>query len=93
MIDEKNVIFFQFYLELSFFYCIFVSRNKNYKNMNDKELFNAVFDNFAAKHRRLSMSGTLVYYKGECIFNTDGYNLEYNLLRLTKLLDDEGELR
>ena len=38
------------------------------------------------------MSGTLVYYKGECIFNTDGYNLEYNLLRLTKLLDDEGEL-
>ena len=60
--------------------------------MNDKELFNAVFDNFAAKHRRLRMSGTLVYYNGECIFNTDGYNLEYNLLRLTKLLDDEGEL-
>ena len=60
--------------------------------MNDRELFNAVFDNFAAKHRRLSMPGTLVYYKGECIFNTDGYNLEYNLLRLTKLLDDEGEL-
>ena len=61
--------------------------------MNDRELFNAVFDNFAAKHHGLRMSCTLVYYRGECIFNTDGYNLEYNLLRLTKLLDDEGELR
>ena len=61
--------------------------------MNDRELFNAVFDNFAAKHHGLRMSVTLVYYRGECIFNTDGYNLEYNLLRLTKLLDDEGELR
>ena len=60
--------------------------------MNDRELFNAVFDNFAAKHHGLRMSSTLVYYRGECIFNTDGYNLEYNLLRLTKLLDDEGEL-
>ena len=59
--------------------------------MNDRELFNAVFDNFAATHHGLRMSGTLVYYKGECVFNTDGYNLEYNLLRLTKLLDDEGE--
>ena len=92
-IDEKNVIFFQFYLELSFFCCIFVLRNKNHKDMNDRELFNAVFDNFAAKHHGLRMSGTLVYYRGECIFNTDGYNLEYNLLRLTKLLDEEGELR
>ena len=60
--------------------------------MMDRGLFNAVYDNLAAIHRRLRMSGTLVYYKGECIFNTDGYNLEYNLLRLTKLLDDEGEL-
>lgn len=61
--------------------------------MNDKELFNAVFDNFAAKHSGLRQYGTLVYYKGECIFNTDGYNLEYNLLRLTQLLDDASELR
>ena len=47
---------------------------------------------FATKYYGLRLSGTLVYYKGECIFNTDGYNLEYNLLRLTKLLDEEGEL-
>ena len=61
--------------------------------MNDKELFNAVFDNFSAKHPGLRLSGSLVYYKGECVFNTDGFNLEYNLLRLTQLLDDAGELR
>ena len=60
--------------------------------MNDRELFNAVFDNFAAKHRGLRMSGTLVYYKGECIFNTDGYNLEYNVRGVNKVLAEEGEL-
>lgn len=60
--------------------------------MEEKALFNEVFNNFVSKHPGLSMSGTLVYYNGKCRFNIDGYNLEYNLLRLTKLLDNAGEL-
>lgn len=59
--------------------------------MTDKELFKEVFDRIAGKRNILTMSGTVVYYKGEPKFNTDGYNLGYNLLRLTKLLDDIGE--
>lgn len=61
--------------------------------MADKELFNEVFNNFSNTYKGLKMVGTLVYYKGECMFNIDGYNLCYNLLRLTKMLDDAGELR
>ena len=61
--------------------------------MTDKELFNAVFDNFRAQYKGLSKVGTLIYYKGECMFNTDGYNLCYNLLRLTRVLEEGGELR
>lgn len=58
--------------------------------MTDKELFKEVFDRIAGKRNILTMSGTLVCYKDEPKFNTDGYNLGYNLLRLTKLLDDIG---
>ena len=61
--------------------------------MTDKELFIEVFNRFQARHRNLSLSGTLVYYNRTARFNIDGFNLEYNLLRLTQLLDDEGELR
>jgi len=61
--------------------------------MTDKELFYEVFENFSNTYKGLKMVGTLVYYKGECMFNIDGYNLCYNLLRLTKMLDDAGELR
>jgi len=61
--------------------------------MNDKELFNEVFDRFAIRHPGLRLSGTLVYWRNECKFNIDGFNLEYNLLRLCQLLDDAGELR
>lgn len=60
--------------------------------MNDKELFIEVFNHFHARHERLSLRGTLVYYDQEACFNIEGYNLEYNLLRLCQLLDDEGEL-
>ena len=61
---KKTSHFFNFIWNCHFFCCIFVLRNKNHKDMNDRELFNAVFDNFAAKHHGLRMSGTLVYYRG-----------------------------
>lgn len=60
--------------------------------MTDKQLFNEVFSNFQEKYRGLEMVGTLVYYKGEVRFNTDGYNLCYNLLHLTRTLEEGGEL-
>ena len=61
--------------------------------MNDKQLFIEVFKNFQENYYGLEMNGTLVYYKGEVQFNTDGYNLCYNLLRLTKMLEEAGELK
>lgn len=61
--------------------------------MTDKELFIEVFNRFLVRHKGLTLSGTLVYYNHDCKFNIDGFNLEYNLLRLTRLLDEEGELR
>ena len=61
--------------------------------MNDKELFKAVFDSIAARHSGLRMLGFVVCYKGVGVFTTEGYNLEYNLLRLTRLLEDNGEFR
>ena len=60
--------------------------------MNDKELFMEVFNRLQETYRNLSISGTLVCWKGQARFNIEGYNLEYNLLRLCQLLDDEGEL-
>jgi hypothetical protein len=57
--------------------------------MSDREFFNEVFDRIAGHN--LTMSGTLVCYKGEPKFNIDGYNLAYNLHRLTNLLEDIGE--
>lgn len=57
--------------------------------MTDFELFKKVFDRIAG--RTLTMEGPLVCYKGDPKFNTDGYNLAYNLHRLTNLLEDIGE--
>ena len=57
--------------------------------MSERELFEAVFGSFQAKYSGLEYKGTLVYYKGEIRFNTDGYNLLYNLTRLCGLLKDE----
>ena len=61
--------------------------------MNDDQLFIEVFKNFQEHYYGLDMRGTLVYYKGECKFNIEGYNLCYNPLRLTKMLEEAGELR
>lgn len=63
------------------------------RDKTDSQLFNEVFNNFASRYKGLGMSGTIVTYKGEEMFNIDGYNLLYNLLRLTKMLEDAGELR
>jgi hypothetical protein len=57
--------------------------------MSERELFEAVFGSFQAVYGGLEYKGTLVYYKGEIRFNTDGYNLLYNLTRLCGLLKDE----
>lgn len=59
--------------------------------MTDKKLFSEVFENLSARHKRLSMTGTIVCYDGKERFNTDGYNLGYNLYRLTSLLNNMGE--
>lgn len=59
--------------------------------MTDKELFNEVFNRVVGKNTNLKMSGTLVCYKDVPQFNTDGFNLAYNLHRLTNLLEDIGE--
>ena len=61
--------------------------------MNDKELFAEVFNRLAEQYPGLSMDGTLVCYNGVCRFNIDGFNLCYNLLRLTRVIDEAGELR
>lgn len=61
--------------------------------MDEKRLFVEVFKNFQEHYSGLEMRGTLVYYRGECMFNIDGYNLCYNLLRLTKMIEEAGELK
>ena len=61
--------------------------------MSDKQLFIEVFKNFQGNYYGLEMRGTIVYYNGEARFNIDGFNLCYNLLRLTKMLDEAGEHR
>lgn len=57
--------------------------------MNEKDLFLQVFNNFQGKYKGLEMKGTLVYYNGECQFNTDGHNLLFNLTTLCEILNDE----
>lgn len=59
--------------------------------MTDRELFNEVFNNLSARYKRLSMTGTIVSYDGREMFNTDGYNLGYNLYRLTNILNNMAE--
>lgn len=63
--------------------------------MTDRELFNEVFNNFRSRYpnTNLEMVGTMVYLNGEARFNTDGFNLAYNLHRLVGLLIEAGELR
>ena len=59
--------------------------------MTDRELFNEVFNNLSTRYKRLSMTGTIVCYDGRKMFNTDGYNLGYNLYRLTNILNNMSE--
>lgn len=59
--------------------------------MTDRELFNEVFNNLSARYKRLSMTGAIVCYDGREMFNTDGYNLGYNLYRLTNILNNMVE--
>ena len=59
--------------------------------MTDRELFNEVFNNLSVRYKRLSMTGTIVCYDGREMFNTDGYNLGYNLYRLTNILNNMVE--
>lgn len=59
--------------------------------MTDRQLFNEVFDRLNIScWSKLSMKGTMVCWDGEIKFNTDGYNLGYNLFRLTNLLNNKG---
>jgi len=59
--------------------------------MNDKELFRALVKRFNEQYpkRNINICGTLVYVDGECVFNTDGFNLLYNVTRLSACLKDE----
>ena len=58
--------------------------------MTDQALFEEVFSRITGKNG-VTMEGPLVCYKGDPKFNTDGYNLAYNLHRLTNLLEEIGE--
>lgn len=59
--------------------------------MTDREIFNEVFGRLAKETwGNLTMKGALVLWAGETEFNTDGYNLGYNLRRLMDLLDRKG---
>lgn len=59
--------------------------------MTDKELFRAVLDrlNEQYPHANVGMDGTMVTMNGEIEFNTDGYNLLYNLMRLCDTFNEE----
>lgn len=53
--------------------------------MNDKELFKEVV-NKLNKHG-IHMQGKIVCYNSVEVFNTDGFNFEYNMARLGDLIN------
>lgn len=59
--------------------------------MEDKQLFNEVLNNFSEKYpkRNIKKVGTLIYIDDECKFNTDGFNILYNIKRLCDAIEDE----
>lgn len=59
--------------------------------MSDIEIFDQVFEQLKKNHpyAGLEMHGSLIYVKGECVFNTEGYNLLFNLTRLCNSLSKE----
>ena len=64
---------------------------KNSEDLTAREIFQISLEFFQGAYpkRNIQMNGTLVYVDGECKFNIEGYNLLYNLQRLTKCLQDE----
>lgn len=52
-------------------------------------LFLNVLKQFKQTYGNLAIKGSLVYLNGECMFNTEGYNLLYNLTRLCDILKEE----
>lgn len=60
-----------------------------FKNAMEKGIFANVIGCFQGKYSGLEYRGTLVYYNGEARFDTEGYNLLYNLTRLCELLKEE----
>lgn len=59
--------------------------------MEERQIFQEVFDYFSTKYpaQQLHMRGLCVECRGEIIFNTDGYNLLFNLKRLTDAIKEE----
>lgn len=59
--------------------------------MNEKELFNSIFECFKEKYpaQELEMKDPYVYRKGICIFNSEGWALLYNLQRLCDAIKEE----
>lgn len=57
----------------------------------DSTIFVKVFKRFQEQYpnRNLRLNGTIVEIDGQQKFNTDGFNLLYNLKRLTEILSDE----
>lgn len=55
----------------------------------EKEIFGKIIQNLQEHKIDVEQKGTLVYYHGEPIFNTDGYNLLYCIKRLGDGLQEE----
>lgn len=95
-LQRNNQIFLHFFAEIFgnvvFFLYLCTRKQQEPRIMTDKELFIEVFNRTTVK-AGVTLSGTLVYYRGECKFNIDGFNLAYNLHRLTNLLEEIGEFR
>ena len=63
----------------------------NSDDLTAREIFLINFEFFkgAYPHLDLVMRDSIVYLNGEALFNTEGYNLLYNLTRLCNNLKDE----
>ena len=55
----------------------------------ERETFIQVVDTLAARGIAVELRGSILYYKGSVEFNTEGYNLLFNLRRLCNILKNE----
>ena len=55
----------------------------------ERETFIQVVDTLAARGIAVELRGSILYYKGSAEFNTEGYNLLFNLTRLCNVLKNE----